>query len=357
MQQIRKSVFETNSSSSHSLTMGKGDLVASPFPASVLRQGVVALQVGEYGWEWYRYYSAQEKLNYLLTQVTDGHVETDIDELCDMNPNVAMMRKVVKEHTGCDLQVMPGSGYIDHQSARGDGGNGLELFDDEDKLKRFIFDSTSYIQTGNDNGSPPWNIRTDQGENLFYVHAMANVPTSYKPVDVTFRHPYQDLGLRTAAGAILSESMNKDLYEQVMAKGIVDQVTWEGRGYFHPLEHEDPRGYSAARVGGEDKGFKLSPNLKVIDRFVKSRDFEDRQQTMRMQVRLPAKLAAQVNALAPTPDLLDQLDQKRMQLNAFLGRGEKPEEMSDSLKEHLAKMEAEIAELSAKAVAEGLMPA
>ena len=36
---------------------------------------------------------------------------------------------VVREHTGCELRILPGSGEIDHQSAMGEKAVGLELFD------------------------------------------------------------------------------------------------------------------------------------------------------------------------------------------------------------------------------------
>jgi hypothetical protein len=43
--QIRKRVFETNSSSSHSLTLSPGDLVAQPFSDDVLRSGVLSVEL------------------------------------------------------------------------------------------------------------------------------------------------------------------------------------------------------------------------------------------------------------------------------------------------------------------------
>lgn len=58
-QQKRCGVFETNSSSSHSLTLSQSQLVAAPWPASMLREGIIPLSVDVYGWEWRRYYLLQ----------------------------------------------------------------------------------------------------------------------------------------------------------------------------------------------------------------------------------------------------------------------------------------------------------
>ena len=54
-EQIRKNVFETNSSSSHSLTVSEGDITGQPFSDHTLREGVVIVGKGEYGWEFEQY--------------------------------------------------------------------------------------------------------------------------------------------------------------------------------------------------------------------------------------------------------------------------------------------------------------
>lgn len=61
---IRTGVFETNSSSSHSLSIGKKDtVVANKNP------GVWEVLFGEYGWGYERLTEPVEKLSYVLTSI------------------------------------------------------------------------------------------------------------------------------------------------------------------------------------------------------------------------------------------------------------------------------------------------
>lgn len=74
-----------------------------------------------------------------------------------------MLEKVIKENLGVkeiewklttrwDLQESTGKAhaYIDHQSASYEGMN-TEMFDSEERLTNFLFNDSSYIETGNDN--------------------------------------------------------------------------------------------------------------------------------------------------------------------------------------------------------------
>ncbi len=173
MLHIRKRVFETNSSSSHSLTVGGSDLAELPFPEEVLRRGMIDIPVDNFQWEWKRFYTAAGKASYLLTQLAGnefsdyGNIpnESESEEdltlrLCQENEKLGLLRKVIEEYTGCAVTFRrepSGWAGIDHESE----GVGLDLFNDENLLQRFLFDPTSYIQTGNDNDYAPTMIDTD----------------------------------------------------------------------------------------------------------------------------------------------------------------------------------------------------
>jgi hypothetical protein len=356
--QIRKSVFETNSSSSHSLTLGKGDLAAQPLPPHILREGVICLSAGEYGWEWHRYYSVQGKLRYLLTQVTNGQVPDDIEELCQDNERVAMLRDVVKEHTGCSIIVTHSSGHIDHQSAMGDGNNGVELFNSAEALKSFIFDPESYIETGNDNSSPPWQINTDRGYELYYGASIKEVPKSYRPMELTPSSRYGDSGYLTPNGALLTSNFNAHLYEKLVKTGIVSKVVWEGKTAFDPFQYDDVRGSTASRItrGGDD-GLKLAPNFEAISRIQKvaydhNNPDDDRERPV-MTVMLSPALVKELKALPATAEVLFKLAHAKLQLSrltkAMAERGE------SYLAKAKQKTEEGIAELEAQAKAQGLL--
>lgn len=61
-----------------------------------------------------------------------------------------MLEKVIKDVTGCDSIMWDVDGYIDHQSAACEGSN-IEIFDNEDTLKNFLFCEDSMIELDNDN--------------------------------------------------------------------------------------------------------------------------------------------------------------------------------------------------------------
>lgn len=299
MHKIRKSVFETNSSSSHSLTLSSNELAAQPFTKDVLRAGEITLYKGEYGWEWYRYYSTEAKLNYLLTQLFSGDIPNGsprqvTQELRDEDLRFDMLCKVVKDHTGVDVLVAPSSsGYIDHDSV----GVGLEAFDSEDKLRSLLFSEENYIETGNDNSGPAWAIGTDRGDEFYYRDFFwepdaSNVTASIKLVSSW------DLVFETAKGARLSNDHNPELYKQLLAKATVLKADWECKGRYSRFEYEDPRGATAAMFAREEDGIRFSPNLEVSVNHIRSDDFGD--STADLSVSLPADLVEVLKKLPKT---------------------------------------------------------
>lgn len=151
--QVRRSVFETNSSSSHSLTLGKAALVAPMLFQSERELGVVEVPLGRFGWEQDTYNAFHDKLSYVVTQIAtmlNLHYDMEQSEArakLYADPRMVLVSKVVREFAGVELEVAPTPGYVDHQSV------GLcdELFADEAKLRQFLFDETSLFETDNDN--------------------------------------------------------------------------------------------------------------------------------------------------------------------------------------------------------------
>ncbi len=302
-QQIRKSVFETNSSSSHSLTMGTGDLAAVPFSPSVLRRGEVALQVGEYGWEYRRYYTPIEKLNYLLTQVTGGkdiptgEPEDNVRTLCESHERVAMLCRVVKEHTGCDVVVNPGSGYIDHDSE----GVGMELFNNEDTLRRFIFDQTAYVETSNNNASAPWKISTDRDgkKELYYLAGIREVPDDYVEIKLKAIQEYSVIqGFSTSAGGAMGEQLHAELFKRLAATGIATHAHWTCVDTNNSFDHRDIAGHSASMLLASPPVLHVSGDFTADCDFREARSHrETRIEDIAFQVMVPVDVAAAIAAL------------------------------------------------------------
>lgn len=170
--QIRDSVFETNSSSSHSVTVS-GDELADDYgvPKALLRGGVIRAQTKSYGWEWERFYSAGGKIAYLVTQLAglyaSGSPGRDVTQQVRRNAKIDSMLSLVERRTGCRVEVIgASSAHVDHNSV----GTGVKLLDDHEQLMEFIFGKSSFVETGNDNSNPPMEIRTDRGNEPYHEH-------------------------------------------------------------------------------------------------------------------------------------------------------------------------------------------
>jgi hypothetical protein len=135
MKQIREGIYETNSSSSHSIyiaSSNKNTIYDTIVPDE---NGVIKLTGGDFGWEEEKYYSAIEKANYAAQDVYRNQ------ELSDM------LAEVISEVCGAKIVAIDAQGYIDHQSQ----GNSHNAFSDKDTLKEFLFNPNSYVETDNDN--------------------------------------------------------------------------------------------------------------------------------------------------------------------------------------------------------------
>ena len=145
MIQIRNSVFETNSSSTHSIAI----------PRSCDNVNYISFHIGEFGWEW----AEVDPADYFYTAIyeTSGS-EDEVKEKIEKLKNILDERGIkyhfgkVKYHiwhgdrTNKDYMSLD-YGYIDHGNELTDFVD--ELLDDGDKLMRFL--SMGFVFTGNDN--------------------------------------------------------------------------------------------------------------------------------------------------------------------------------------------------------------
>jgi len=133
MKVIRKSVFETNSSSTHSICISKNN-------GSIAFPDEVHFNFGEYGWEFETIYNTA---SYLYTAIVYMDKLEYIDKIKEILDKHGVKYTFARRKDGWG-----NNGYVDH-------GGGLldliyDLFNDEDKLLRFLF-GDSVIYTGNDN--------------------------------------------------------------------------------------------------------------------------------------------------------------------------------------------------------------
>lgn len=141
MKTIRQGTFETNSSSTHAVSIVRGERDYNGIP--VREDGSIYLTGGEFGWQWEKYNDAETKANYCAVDAWN-------------NPErLQMLTDVLKEHTGakdvvfnlsCDYRS-PNWSYIDHQS----WGELNQAWHNEENLADFIFCNDSWLYLGNDN--------------------------------------------------------------------------------------------------------------------------------------------------------------------------------------------------------------
>ncbi len=158
--QIRKGVFETNSSSTHSLYISRDskfntdDFIHNIF---LDENNNIVLEGGEFGWEEVKYFSPLDKANYIavgIKQILEFAPKSEIGRK-NAEKYLIMLIEVLQEQTNCNDVIFDFTtkydgknwSYIDHQSYS----VFLEALTDKDTLKGFIFNPNSYLQTDNDN--------------------------------------------------------------------------------------------------------------------------------------------------------------------------------------------------------------
>lgn len=132
MKQLRRGVFETNSSSTHSICISKEKPTHIP--------SEIWFRFGEYGWE---RGVADSEADYLYTAMHEMGMEDEIERLGNI-----LEKHGITCHFARSRREW-GDGYVDHcEDLR-------ELIDallaDEDLLFRYLFSSDTTIYTGNDN--------------------------------------------------------------------------------------------------------------------------------------------------------------------------------------------------------------
>lgn len=134
-------MFETNSSSSHSVVIDEGtDFIPVEVDGDVIR-----ISGGEYGWGYDELRDWYSRASYAYTYAKNYGRQKDID-LLKLVIEDYTKKKVVFEECEDDFYE---DGYIDHQSVE----EAETIFDGSDyrKLKQYLFGKGSHVIIDNDN--------------------------------------------------------------------------------------------------------------------------------------------------------------------------------------------------------------
>ena len=141
MKTVRHNTFETNSSSSHSLTIG-GKVVR---PSKLKDTNTYTIYGGEYGWGYETYSDPASKISYTAVEALSTNNETLKNWLEEI---IKEMYKVDNvdfdfsiEYDGKDWS------YIDHQSS----GTVADSVSSKAELEQFLFGDGSRLIIDNDN--------------------------------------------------------------------------------------------------------------------------------------------------------------------------------------------------------------
>jgi hypothetical protein len=145
--QIRQSVFETNSSSTHSISIANVDPANLMESMDLDSSNNVVIYGQEFGWEVQDYNDAETKAAYLAQYCQQWYPNDKIGNktLWDI------LVEIIQDQTACNEVILDDkdAGYIDHQSV--ESADFHYLFREPDKLRQFIFDGSSWLHTDNDN--------------------------------------------------------------------------------------------------------------------------------------------------------------------------------------------------------------
>ena len=160
MRTIRRNIFETNSSSTHSICITDQDENIK-FPKSV------NFKFGKFDWEFDDYVDTEDKASYLYTAIFECYGQKGASEKIQIIKDALDKKGIEYEFEepkfgeyGFDF------GYIDH------GDETKEFVDavlkSDDRLYRYLFSYNSYILTGNDNSMLNVDIKADYPHEEYY---------------------------------------------------------------------------------------------------------------------------------------------------------------------------------------------
>ncbi len=240
---IRQSVFETNSSSTHSISIAEEISMLMDTDLIPDETATIELTGGEFGWEWEKYNDAPTKANYAAV-------------FSKNNPDWReLLSNVICKQTGAInvlFNNMEGS-YIDHQSDAGEGGAAMEAFESEEKLRQFIFNKNSWLFTGNDNGTP---------DPTFY-----DVPIFINGRKILPKYRYEIKIDGYAKTTKFKEKPSESEIENAL-RALLEGVHLfdHGNGYY--FNDDNSIAGQMLRMNTEDKAFKFGYECNITDEYV-----------------------------------------------------------------------------------------
>ena len=230
MKTIRNNVFETNSSSSHSISINYEIFDLDTIIPD--EEGIIILRGDEFGWGWDKFNDALTKANYCAVLLKNYPSR--------FNFSKSDFKELIKEVTGArKVKIkLDRDSYIDHDSI-----NNLSDIYSKDQLKNFIFNKRSWLYIGNDNSYAPNNFYDDPdipythlleifyNDKVIYERKFQNYPSDLQ-LDRIFDEIYYDVRidndyvLNTALDPGCVDFHNQTLtFTKYQELKVIDQIT------------------------------------------------------------------------------------------------------------------------------------
>lgn len=162
MKKVRTGVFETNSSSTHSICIAKD--------AELIVPKNLHFCFGEFGWKHDTLYSLGAKSSYLYTGLMVNSRQDDFamitKTLTKRGVCVTFEEATYSKSSYSEQMYLDNDGYMDHSDE-------LKVFldaicENENELMNFLFSGLSFIITGNDNCENDISINVDYPHTQHY---------------------------------------------------------------------------------------------------------------------------------------------------------------------------------------------
>lgn len=150
---IRYKIFETNSSSTHSVCIASGPCEQTLQPEV---DGYIHIYPGGFGWDVEDYWDSETKASYAYTWCMNNCEDFDLLSVT-MRDKLNLLQKVIEKQTGCKVKFCKNEedlyqfGYVDHQSWENEKNCLAEAWSSEEKLTSFIFNKDSLLHIDHDN--------------------------------------------------------------------------------------------------------------------------------------------------------------------------------------------------------------
>lgn len=151
MRQIRKGIFETNSSSTHSIC-----ITAERDSEINIPKDTLYFYCGNFGWEWRTLRSTESKASYLYSSIIEIYSKEEAEEKKNM-----LYKMLGEDGIECDFEKPKYTRYATSEwcdNASVDHGADGELKEfveavlcNKRRLYRYLFSPKSFVLTGNDN--------------------------------------------------------------------------------------------------------------------------------------------------------------------------------------------------------------